>query len=1027
MQAVAWRRWDTFAPGGASVRGCSQSQWTVIGLGLATAALAGVDGRSPLVTLLIFILVTWVSAVLLMAARTSPFARSLRLFAASVVLLTVADVVNGPRSHIAAAWDPNSVAHNIITSMAWVLMFIAVWLIRRALPTNRSSSQLDPWIIITTLSLLALGEVLYPVLTAEVSLDIKVNALAVTSLRGIVFIEVLRIWLVSGVVISRALNWLIAGLFIQQIAELWALIASLRTGLSDNSDAFYAPQLMLSLVALSVLGAAALDKGIHRRPSPAPSNGLDATRTRLFFLTIVVLAVAPTVLAIDHDLHATPLRLATYLFVTFVVIALVALRILSIISAYRASLEREHVLADITDALVRTTSIEEVQQNLKGWVTRLTGNRDLHVDARPLLWEDPSPSNTQVRLDDGLWRTELLIPGQDLMALDVVMSRPLATDKISLLRIFARSLGVTLDRISYSTQLSERQTTQRLESLLANSADVVMVVSTYGQVTYVTPAVERLLERTAADILGQRWTELVAVDDVKRAEQVLERSRNGVNDQLELKFVNSAGITRFVDCTVTWIDADDVFIITHHDVTERHHLQAQLIDQAFHDPLTGLANRALFRDRVGQALAHSRRTSAPFFVMLMDLDDFKVVNDSLGHPAGDQLLCRVAQRIQSCLRSGDTAARLGGDEFAVVLENTRNMDEAIIVAQRIIDTLRQPIDILGHQLRPTVSLGIALGTGDSADSENLERNADLALYQAKNAGKDRYAIFEPEMHGEAVRRLQTISELRKAVENEQIVPWFQPIMSIGNKAICGVEALARWQHPVHGVLEPHSFIALAEETGIIVPLGRHMLRASLSQAAQWQRQFPEHQELRITVNLSVRQVFHESVVADVASALRDSGIDPQTVVLEITESVFMPGERMASTRVRELSDLGVHIYIDDFGTGYSSLRYLRELPVNGIKMAREFVEHLPDPKELGFARAIRDLAATVGLDDIIAEGIETTAQRTALHDLGYHLGQGYLLGKAQPAHQMAELLTTTPSERWSLRHIPGPAMPSSLS
>lgn len=1009
------------------MRGYSQTQWTVLGLALATTPLAAIDARNPVVILLSLVLVIWVCGLFVAAARTSPFARSLRLFVVSMVLLTAADIANGPRSHITAQWDSQSISHNVLTNLAWILMFIAMWLIRRSLPVNRSSSQLDPWIVITTLLLISLGEVIYPVLSEVAPWDLKLNALTVAALHAIVFIEVLRIWLVSGVVISRALSWLIAGLLIFQIAEAWALIGSLKVGLTNDAVNYLAPQTMLSLSALGALGVAALDNSIHQRPIPAPSNGLDATRARIFLLTIIVLAVAPTLLALDHELHATPFRLVTYLGITFIIIALVASRIFAVIAAYRASLEREHILADITDALVRTTSVEEIQQNLNGWVSRLTGIRDLHVDARPVLWNDPPPKKSAMQLHDGLWRTELTIPGQELMALDVVWSKPLADDKLSLLRIFARSLGVTLDRISYSSQLSERQTTQRLESLLANSADVVMVVSTFGQVTYTSPAVERLLERSPASVVGQRWTDLVAQTDAARAVQVLDRSRNGVNDQLELRFVTGTNLTRFVDCTVTWIDADDVFIITHHDVTERHYLQAQLIDQAFHDPLTGLANRALFRDRVGQALAHARRTGSAFVVILMDLDDFKVVNDSLGHPAGDQLLCRIAERLADCLRSGDTAARLGGDEFAVVLENARNIDEAIIVAQRILEAMRAPIDILGHNLTPSVSLGIALGTSDSSDSENLERNADLALYQAKNEGKDRYAIFEPEMHGEAVRRLQTITELRGAVEQGHVSPWFQPIMALGSGAICGVEALARWHHPTAGVLEPKEFIGLAEDTGIIVALGRHMLRTSLEHAAQWQKDFPEHSDLRVTVNLSVRQVFHESIVSDVALALRESGIDPQTVVLEITESVFMPGERTASTRVRELSDLGVQIYIDDFGTGYSSLRYLRELPVNGIKMAREFVEQLPDSKELGFARAIRDLAGTLGLDDIIAEGIETQAQRNALHDLGYHLGQGYLLGKAVSAPQVSQLLATTPSERWSLRQIPGPSTPSLLS
>jgi diguanylate cyclase (GGDEF)-like protein len=411
--------------------------------------------------------------------------------------------------------------------------------------------------------------------------------------------------------------------------------------------------------------------------------------------------------------------------------------------------------------------------------------------------------------------------------------------------------------------------------------------------------------------------------------------------------------------------------------------------QAFHDSLTGLPNRAAFLDRLDHALAIAERSSAEVGVLFLDLDRFKTVNDSLGHAAGDELLVSVAERLGSCLRDGDTPARFGGDEFAVLLEGIGDASEAEEVAERVLARMREPFTVQGRTLIVSASVGISTATRRGAD---VLRDADLAMYRAKTGGRDRHATFEPEMHEALVEQLELESDLRGAIERDEFVVHYQPIVHLATGEILGAEALVRWDHPTRGLLPPIAFIPLAEETKLIVPIGRRVLRAACEQAVKW---LARHGELTMSVNLSGAQLMQPDLVQDVEDALRDSGLPARHLTLEITETVLMGDDEATMARLRELKALGIRLAVDDFGTGYSSLQYLRDFPLDILKVAKSFVDGIADEAQgAALARAIVELGESCQLD-VVGEGIELIEQREGLLELGCELGQGFLF--ARPA------------------------------
>lgn len=438
------------------------------------------------------------------------------------------------------------------------------------------------------------------------------------------------------------------------------------------------------------------------------------------------------------------------------------------------------------------------------------------------------------------------------------------------------------------------------------------------------------------------------------------------------------------------------------DVTQQHHLQKELAHQAFHDSLTDLANQALFRDRVDHALVRSERRDGRLAVMFLDLDGFKRVNDSLGHRVGDELLTAMAARLRVNLRTIDTAARMGGDEFAVLLEDLESRQEAIDVAERVIGALRQPFHPGGREIVISASIGIVFATADST-SEQLLRNADLAMYTAKRRHNGSYEVYETEMHAQAVDRLELEGDLRRGLSRGEFVVLYQPIVALGNGRIAGVEALVRWQHPTRGLMTPASFIQVAEETGLIRPLGRHVLEVACRQTRTWQ-DIPEVSRLSVSVNLSPRQLLHEEIVDQVSDVLRSSGLPPNSLTLEITEGAMIEDAELAIEKLRQLKMIGVRLAVDDFGTGYSSLSYLEQFPVDVLKIDRSFIAPMVSKTcDSSLASAIVSLARSLRLQ-AVAEGVETAEQVRILADFGCDFAQGYYFSKPVDAEQIGALL-----------------------
>jgi diguanylate cyclase (GGDEF)-like protein/PAS domain S-box-containing protein len=765
---------------------------------------------------------------------------------------------------------------------------------------------------------------------------------------------------------------------------------------------------------------------------------------------VVLLALACLVspfLVLTHATQGGVTQAAVVLGSSVFLFTLALLRIVSLLSQLRRTLHREHVLREATGSLVGAASRAGVRDAALAAALELV---DLPGNRAGRAWRiDGDPGGTVAQASDDedvatfLDAAELaafpdpdegigLLPGPSLLhatlgvpsahtlvlvalpargaareAAVVSVEHAPSTRTVAALRALAATMHLALERLDVGEIMVERRSERRLRLMLQYASDVICILDHDLTIVHVTPAVEPIVGMPAPELLGMNWLDVVAEVDREAARDLVSLAQGGRPARGEVRLNTEEGLTRHVDAVVTEVIDEDLmgFVVTCHDITDRHELEQQLTHQAFHDALTGLANRALFRDRLGHAMARARGGGG-YAVLFVDLDDFKTVNDSLGHAAGDELLREMTTRLRTCLREGDTAARLGGDEFAILLEDVEGDDHCTDIARRLLESMALPFHVNGTEVTTGASIGIAVGGVGSASAEDLMRNADLALYDAKNAGKNRFAVFAPTMHEAALARLSLTSDLRHAIERSELVVHYQPLVALASGGILGLEALVRWQHPELGLLPPGQFIGLAEETGLIVPIGRRVLQMALRDAVRWQQAYEEHGTLHMAVNVSGRQLQDASIVDDVRTAIKASGIDPSTVVLEITESVLLPGDGVIVERLHALAALGIHLYIDDFGTGYSSLSYLQALPVDGLKLAQEFVESLPGTEtESGLVRTIRDLADTLGLSAVVAEGIERPEQWDSLLSLGYHVGQGFHLAVPMPADQVPEFLS----------------------
>jgi diguanylate cyclase (GGDEF)-like protein/PAS domain S-box-containing protein len=599
-------------------------------------------------------------------------------------------------------------------------------------------------------------------------------------------------------------------------------------------------------------------------------------------------------------------------------------------------------------------------------------------------------------------------------------------DLSATLEILAHQVALAMERIMLRDEMTRQGNQAYFRTLVQDTSDAILIVSDEGMVRYATPS--------AASIFGE-----VTVEGAYLWELVAEASRDEVGCALRQLRGSPASGPRYVDQRITRHDGVSVqiqvrcsdlrddptvagLVFTIRDITEQRELEEELKHQALHDALTGLPNRVLFQDRIGQQLAAARRTGMTVGVLFVDLDDFKVVNDTIGHGVGDELLVAVAARLTSLIQESGTAARLGGDEFALLIGDVPDSAAVEAAADRVIRAFGKPFPVASGVMLATVTVGVATSK-DSADTDDLLRHADLALYAAKAAGKRQWRRYQPVLSTGLMRRRELQAALEEAVACSAFTLAYQPIARLTTGELAGFEALLRWPHPQWGMMRPDQFIALAEETGQIIPLGSWVLARAAADIARWRqdpRQETQDRKPYVSVNVSARQFSASGFVDGVRQALDTSGLEPGALMLELTESVLLRRDERLQADLKELKTVGVKLAIDDFGTGYSSLSYLRELPVDVVKMDKSFVEGIADSTQrLALAEGIVRIARTLQLE-VIAEGIESEVQRQMLTTMGCQSGQGYLLAMPMTASEAEEFART----RCGLG-VAGPALPGS--
>jgi diguanylate cyclase (GGDEF)-like protein/PAS domain S-box-containing protein len=582
-------------------------------------------------------------------------------------------------------------------------------------------------------------------------------------------------------------------------------------------------------------------------------------------------------------------------------------------------------------------------------------------------------------------------------------------------------------------QLAERD---RLFQLISeNAADMIAVVDRNGRRLYNSPAYQKILGYSQNELSATSPVEQIHPDDRARVFEAAQKARlTGRGERLEYRIRHKDGSWRVLESTASAIQGADGdnsgLVIVNRDITERKRAEDLLAHNAFHDSLTNLPNRALFLDRLERAMGVSRRhTDFKFAVLFIDIDEFKVVNDSLGHAAGDTLLIQIAQRLTASVREtdtissspfgtsvaqlvvrGSTVARPGGDEFAVLVEELHDPSDAVRVAERLQKRLAVPFNLNGHDIVTTASVGIAFSSDASADAQDVLRDAEIAMYRAKHSGKAQCEVFDNGMHVNALKRLQLEADLRKALELGEFRVYYQPIVSLRDGQIVGFEALTRWQRS-EGIVMPGEFIAVADEIGIILSINRQLLREACEQLHEWHELFPSDPPLTISVNITPKQFAQPDLAFEIGQIFRQTGMDPRCFDLEITETIAMADVGHSAVVLAELKALGARLSIDDFGTGYSSLSRLQGFPVDTLKIDRAFISRMDsDLETYEIVRIIVMLAHSLGLK-LVAEGVETQQQVEMLKHIGCELAQGYLFSRPASREAIGQLLISNYATR----------------
>jgi diguanylate cyclase (GGDEF)-like protein/PAS domain S-box-containing protein len=811
----------------------------------------------------------------------------------------------------------------------------------------------------------------------------------------------------------------------------------------------------------SFWGAAALHPSMTRLTDPVPRQQVEVSPVRLALLMLASL-IAPVVL-----LTALPGGVSTDVGVIAVfsgiLYLLVLTRLWDAAASHRRALDRERVLRHAGLSLVTTADVPQVAAAVEDAVRALLGQ---HAHGDPVLgvridgtlrsfergtrlgegtqpgqlaeaWlsmvDVTSPSLTQVdKLPEKVLATRpaaqslLICPlvlkdrpdGDTILGLIAVFGeRRALSDQSATLEILAQQVALTLESVMLRQDAIRQRNEAYFRALVQDASDAIVIVADDGTVKYATPSTVAIFGVIPAE--GERLWDLVGEagqeDFVRTFMRLRERARFGPR-VVEKETIRRDGTSVHIQARCSDLRAEPNvagLVFTLRDVTAQHELEEELKHRAFHDALTGLPNRLLFQDRIAQRVPPAATAGHVSGVLFVDLDDFKVVNDTKGHSVGDELLVAVAARLSSLVRDSDTAARLGGDEFALLIGSAENTAAVEATAERIVNAFEEPFALAAGLVTTSVTVGVAT-TEDSTDTDELLRHADLALYAAKAAGKRQWRRYQPVLSAGLIRRREIQEALAEAVTQSAFSLVYQPIVALDTGELAGFEALIRWPHPQWGMMHPGQFITLAEETGQIIAIGAWVLgRATADimrcrQAAESLRRRQDgsraRRDLYVSVNVSARQ-FADAAFADtVRQVLATSGLDSQSLMLELTETALLRRDEQLHSDLAELKSIGVKLAIDDFGTGYSSLSYLRDLPIDVVKMDRSFVEGIADSDQrLALAEGIVQIARTLSLE-VVAEGIETEVQRDLLSSMGCHFGQGYLLAMPMPARQAVDLV-----------------------
>ncbi len=579
-------------------------------------------------------------------------------------------------------------------------------------------------------------------------------------------------------------------------------------------------------------------------------------------------------------------------------------------------------------------------------------------------------------------------------------------DKDELVEYQSIGEDITEQRLA---QQALRESEERFRDLFDNSTNLIQIVSPNGKFIFVNKAWRRELGYSEIDVEAMTAWDVLQPESVETVRNAFERSLTGeVIPDIEAVFLSKDYRLIFTEgnlnCKFQEDGKPDYIRAIFHDVTERKKAQEQLYYHAFYDSLTGLPNRAFLLKRLNQVIAQAaNEPDYHYSLFFLDIDDFKLVNDTLGHAIGDQLLIAFSARLKESLRTNDLIARLGGDEFVILLDRVSRLDFVQEVANRLVKDMDEPFFLDDQEIISHASIGIVYGR-ELGDAQSILRDADIAMYRAKVLGKNRFEIFEERLREDTITRVRLESELRKAIFEEQFFLEYQPIYSLGGQELQGLEALVRWRHPSQGVISPFYFIPAAEETGLIIQIGEWVLRQACQQMVAWRKQFPSMSKVQINVNLSARQLVLTDLKETVLNALEETGLPPACLVLEITETTIMENIELASELLAELNQAGVHIHVDDFGIGHSSLYRLQKLPIQALKIDRNFIKDAIKPGgSLGIVRAIALMGRELHLLTI-AEGIETENQLKMLQKLKCDAGQGYYLSKPKSSVEIEQLL-----------------------